>query len=295
MTQHAPLPHWPFMESEGLRDLPITHLVVGDPRALVLGRRAALQSMSSADAGVPASTTVRRPLLLAAARRPRTWQLLATGAMLVVLAAVLLANSAPQAASRASSGLPVDRASVNVPAVRVVAADYLAVPPASSLAVPPAASLVLPPAAKPEVASRPRVAVPHPAATAPAAKLRVVVQEAAASEPAPRPALVLDAGADQGPRVSVAEAADMPTVVPIRQSAALVHASVGAVRGAAPDSTRGLIAITPDSQLAVFTNPRTGLPQQFQVGDPLPGGDMIRTIDGQQGKVITSAGEYRLD
>jgi hypothetical protein len=300
MTQHAPLPHWPFMESEGLRDLPITHLVVGDPRALVLGRRAALQSMTSADAFMASSKPVRRPLLLAAARWPRSWQVLAAGATLVLVAGVLLANSVPQVASGAPRGLPVDPASASAPAVHVVAADYVAVPPAASLAalpavglaVLPSVSLAVPPATHPRWASIPRVAPRPPVPTAAAPKLRAVAQKPAASEPAPRPALVLDAAAEQAQHASVAESADAASVVPIRQSAALVRASV---RAAVPKSTRGLIAITPDNQLAVFTNSRTGLPQQFHVGDSLPGGDLIRAIDGQQGKVITSAGEYRLD
>lgn len=296
MTQHAPLPHWPFMESEGLRDLPITYLVVGDPRALVLGRRASLQAMTCADAVVPANTAVRRPLLLAAARWPRSWQVFAAGTMLVVLAGGLLANNAPQDAPGSSRGLPVDPAGANVPAVRVVAAEYLPVPPAVGLAVLPVDSVAAARAAKPEVAPLPRLAVPHLVPAPPAAKLRAVAQKPPASLPtAPPPALVLDAAAEQGQRASVEDAAEAVVVVPIRQSPPLVRASLSAVPAAVARSTRGLIAITPDNQLAVFTNPRTGLPQQFHVGDPLPGGDMIRAIDGQHGKVITSAGEYRLD
>lgn len=57
----------------------------------------------------------------------------------------------------------------------------------------------------------------------------------------------------------------------------------------------GLIAITPDGKVAVFTNPKTRLPQQFKIGDQLPDGDTLRTIDAKEGKVVSSSTEYTLD
>ncbi len=64
-----------------------------------------------------------------------------------------------------------------------------------------------------------------------------------------------------------------------------------------PTATRGsgLIAITTDGRFAVFTNPTTRLPQQFKVGDPLPGGETVRAIDYKEGKVTTTSKEYSLD
>lgn len=73
---------------------------------------------------------------------------------------------------------------------------------------------------------------------------------------------------------------------------------VSARRGgaaASPQPTVGLIAITPDGKTAVFTNPTTKLPQPFKIGEQLPSGETIRSIDTKAGKVATSAKEYSLD
>lgn len=64
---------------------------------------------------------------------------------------------------------------------------------------------------------------------------------------------------------------------------------------ARPQSSAGLIAITPDGKTAVFTNPTTKLPQPFKIGEQLPSGETIRSIDANAGKVATSAKEYSLD
>jgi len=66
---------------------------------------------------------------------------------------------------------------------------------------------------------------------------------------------------------------------------------------AAPALTaaRGLIAITPDGKSAVFTDQATRLPKQFKAGDKLPNGDVIKSIDAAQGKVIAGTKEYSLD
>jgi hypothetical protein len=57
----------------------------------------------------------------------------------------------------------------------------------------------------------------------------------------------------------------------------------------------GLVAITPDGKFALFTNPKTRLPEQFKVGDQLPGGETVRNIYHEEGKVLTSSKEYHLD
>ncbi len=57
----------------------------------------------------------------------------------------------------------------------------------------------------------------------------------------------------------------------------------------------GLVAITPDGKVAVFTNPNTRMPEQFKVGDKLPSGDTVKAIDAQSGKVVTTSKEYGLE
>lgn len=254
MTQQSRAPHSPLEDNEGLRDFPITHLVVGDPRALVLGRRVAMEGHS----------------LVELRRGPRwgvQWQI---GAVISVIGLVSVA--ALRTESGNARGLPVTPAA---PSVRLVATAYVP-EPAAPLPVADATQPLpfpLPP---------PLPAVAHPAKPLPqiAAKppaLHVPVQKkAAANEPA-RPAVVLDE-AETRARSTAPDAGESPP-------------QVAAVTAPA----KGLIAITPDNKLAVFTNPRTGLPQQFHIGDPLPGGDTIRAIDGGQGKVFTSAREYSLD
>lgn len=296
MTQQASWPQWPFMESEGLRDLPITHLVVGDPQALVLGRRMAWQSPVCADAVVAAPTAVRRPLLLAVVRWPRSWQVLAAAAMVASVAGTLLANAAPRPSAPIATGLPVHPAALGVAAVRVVAADYLAPEPSREVVrLAPLPSSEPPKPQRVALSARAAGAVPGHGTgfqSLPAAPKGAPLP--LAPEQASRPAVVLDEFASEGDRerapastAAPAVSGPAPSIVPITQRAALVRP--------APGSGRTLIAITPDSKLAVFTDPHTGLPQQFHVGDPLPGGDTVRAIDGSQGTVVTSAREYRLD
>ena len=57
----------------------------------------------------------------------------------------------------------------------------------------------------------------------------------------------------------------------------------------------GLVAITPDGKVAVFTNPATRMPEQFKVGEKLPSGDTVKAIDAQSGKVVTTSKEYGLE
>lgn len=57
----------------------------------------------------------------------------------------------------------------------------------------------------------------------------------------------------------------------------------------------GLVAIPPGGKTAVFTNPKTRLPEQFKVGDKLPNGDTVTSINATEGKVQTNRKEYNLD
>lgn len=61
-----------------------------------------------------------------------------------------------------------------------------------------------------------------------------------------------------------------------------------------PTQGTGLVAVTPDGKIALFTNPKTRLPERFSVGDKLPSGEVIKSID-KAGKVVTDAKEYRLE
>jgi hypothetical protein len=45
----------------------------------------------------------------------------------------------------------------------------------------------------------------------------------------------------------------------------------------------------------VFTNPKTRLPEQFKVGDQLPNGETVRSVDYKEGRVLTSSKEYSLE
>jgi hypothetical protein len=102
------------------------------------------------------------------------------------------------------------------------------------------------------------------------------------------PAVVLDEVAPQRP-APAPHVASKPSPPAVKTDAP-AKAPVAAV----PRGT-GLVAITPDGKSAVFTNPKTRLPEQFKVGDQLPGGETIRSIDNNSGKVLTSSKEYHLD
>ena len=55
------------------------------------------------------------------------------------------------------------------------------------------------------------------------------------------------------------------------------------------------MAITPDGKIALFTNPKTRLPERFKVGDKLPSGETLKSIDTSSGKVVTDSKEYVLE
>ena len=57
----------------------------------------------------------------------------------------------------------------------------------------------------------------------------------------------------------------------------------------------GLVAVTQDGKVALFTNTATRLPEKFRVGDKLPSGEVIKSIDANAGIVKTDAKEYRLE
>jgi len=57
----------------------------------------------------------------------------------------------------------------------------------------------------------------------------------------------------------------------------------------------GLVAVTPDGKSALFTNTTTRLPEKFGIGDKLPSGEVIKSIDARAGIVKTDAKEYWLE
>lgn len=318
MAHASALPHSPFMEDDGLRDLPITPLVVGDSRALVLGRRVVLGRAASPTAVRGTDAAAWRTALRGAARWPWQWQVLLAAAVATLVAGVVLAGTLLQSTPGQSVGLPVHPATFSAPVVRMVATAYVAAPRAASADM-PVESVAVPPteadAATPPLPLLPpaTIAAPAPVAarSAPArhspslrsreraasgAKTQTPEQRQPEQDDSARRAVVLD---EPGTRAESGVLADVPPLarplIAVTQSAGLARAP-GSKDGAKPPAPGGgLIAITPDSRLAVFTDPRTRLPQQFHVGDPLPGGDTIRAIDGSLGKVFTSGREYSLD
>lgn len=226
----------------------------------------------------------------------------------------------------AIKGLPIEHAAEGS-SLRIVAAAYE--PPAAA-AEPAAEPVAMPignadgqrlpplPVAPPvpeagRVAAAAPVSAPasKPAAAAPLKTPAASVSAPAAQKPESRPApkgneqqppsaVVLDEAASRAPVAQqAAQAASSPASQALAQ--AFPPPPSKAASGAAPIAQKptergtGLIAITPDAKVAVFTNPKTRLPQQFKVGDQLPGGDTIRSIDAKEGRVVSTSKEYTLD
>ncbi len=57
----------------------------------------------------------------------------------------------------------------------------------------------------------------------------------------------------------------------------------------------GLVAVTPDGKSALFTNTATRLPERFGIGEKIPSGEVIKSIDANTGIVKTDGKEYRLE
>ncbi|QHE89383.1 hypothetical protein [Hydrogenophaga sp. BPS33] len=112
----------------------------------------------------------------------------------------------------------------------------------------------------------------------------------ASNEPKP-PAVILDVMEERAPK----PAGQQPGAP---AGSKLAPPSLGDPKAAPAQQTttgRGLLAITPDGKSAVFTEAATRLPKQFKIGDKLPSGDTIKSIDVKQGKVFAGAKEYSLE
>lgn len=180
--------------------------------------------------------------------------------------------------------------------------------PAKQPATPPkqrAAPAKEPPAPAKQPAAAPKhepVVEPKPAANAPKEQpVGTAKPGANPREQQPPSAVLLDEAAPRATREGRSVAAPVsPQPATIAASAAVPPglAKPAAVAQALKPALKrgtGLIAITPDGKVAVFTNPKTRLPQQFKIGDQLPNGDTLRTIDAKEGKVVSSSTEYTLD
>lgn len=110
----------------------------------------------------------------------------------------------------------------------------------------------------------------------------VIMDDAPAPKASPTPAPKAPAAA----QTSAKAAAPAPAVVP-----------VAAPTAPKPTQPRGigLLAIAPDGKSAAFTNPKTRLPEQFKIGDQLPNGETVRSIDLKEGRVVTNTKEYGLE
>jgi hypothetical protein len=299
----------------------ITRLVVGDPMRVTLGRPvgqradhgtkpAALRwrdgtwitspGPKASKGKAPKSFQVPLQRIAARATASRKY---GAAALASVAAIAIGAGGAMLWRSQSASSLPIAPAvAAAPPAVKVVTAPYSPdarsdspLPIAPLQAQAPRFDTALPSAEGPVPRPLPPVAVsgngpglqPQPAAVSgsPAAKPK--------DEQAPRvPAVLLDDPAPTGAqRAAAAQGSPVKpgtsnTTVPSKQPD---QAKPPAVRGV------GLVAITPDGKSAVFTNPKTRLPEQFKVGDQLPSGETVRSVDYKEGKVVTSSKEYSLD
>lgn len=276
----------------------------------------------------PQAIVVRTAAAPKGAVRARTKVAAAALAALGIGAAIPLAMTAFSAASSAPGDLPITPAAATAP-VRVVAAAYMPPQPSLPAAATPPLPIATPndgvasplPFAPPEPEREPAVQrraeqpktppVPPDRPPSPPAKAAVQKEQAPARAPSATPgsqreqkpvsAVVLDEAAPRGARPGAnPPAATPPSSVPAKSPVAAAAApSPAAATQLAPkpalERGTGLIAITPDSKVAVFTNPKTRLPQQFKIGDQLLSGDTIRSIDAKAGKVISSSKEYNLD
>lgn len=286
-----------------------TWVGAGTPRlewlARVLRRREPQAIVIRTAAGAPAaSPSVRRNLAAAAL------------AAVAVGAAIPLAMTAFSAARSAPGDLPITPAAAPAPVRVVTAtymppqpSQPAVAPTPLPIATPnegagsplpfalrepaqgPVAARAEQPKAPPVPAERP----PSPPANASVQKEQTPPLKNSAGnqrEQQPERAVVLDEASPRAGRPAAnPPPASEPTSAPAKRPAAAAPAPSPAVatqpapspsvatqpaRKSALEQGTGLIAITPDSKVAVFTNPNTRLPQQFKIGDQLLSGDRLR-------------------
>jgi len=208
--------------------------------------------------------------------------------------ALVNAPNTPETTLRDSEAPPAALATASTSGGAAVPGPAGAAKPSPSVQNPPPPLPLASPAARtPTAVSDKSVALSEPQPVKPVGTKEPIPTAAAKKDQDGRTvpsAVVLDE-APAGAKGAPAKAAVAASVEKAATSATPTVASKpqSLPRGA------GLVAITPDGKVAVFTNPKTRLPEQFKVGDQLQGGDVIRSIDLKQGKVLTSAKEYTLD
>jgi|LNFM01.1.fsa_nt_gb hypothetical protein len=164
------------------------------------------------------------------------------------------------------------------------------VKPAETKPVPTAP--VLPPAAQ---LPKPTAPVAPPAApVAPAGKLATPVLD--------KPALP---GASQAPALTSVPAANQPApsatkfATPVEEKPAGVTSAPATRPGGGADAAAGtritIVDIAANGKSVLVTDPATRLPTRKAVGDKLPNGKTIQSIDATAGSVIADGTTYKLD
>lgn len=199
---------------------------------------------------------------------------------------------------------------LNPSAIQVVAEPYSPADPALPIA-PAQAIATQPVAAPPSVLAAARAEGPQQGAT-PAPQIASKVVQAPPLPPPggskvpdkvePRPAVLVDEAPAAAPASKLGSApAVQPAPVPAASKpVAMANPSPIPMNAASkPVATlirgTGLVAITPDGKSALFTNPKSRMPEQFKVGDSLPSGEVVKFIDLKEGRVSTNAKEYVLE
>jgi len=279
--------------------------------------------------------TICMPSIRPDRRWPSVKLVVTLSAIVLVGAGLGAGYSHWSAPSLATTALPIAPASTNVyvsdqpfaadsaPLINITRTDTPASPQAIAGA-PSVPALDLPiglPIASPSMSVQGGGVTQRPSATAPVSRERVAaIQEGRLTDSPPQIAInsvgpnrpqtrELPTGTPQRSAVqtenrpiqagvlfddnSIAQAPvaiTQPTAPQSQPSAATRPQAAAPVRSAAT-----LVAIAPDGNSAVFTNPQTRLPQQFRVGDKLHTGEVITTINASDGKVTTNSREYSLE
>jgi hypothetical protein len=158
------------------------------------------------------------------------------------------------------------------PSAPMVVADTPQRPaPPPSAPMPPTAQMPKP------VLAQPPVQAPAPAQAAPQA-----------AKPAPD---------KKGPSFEAVILDVDPTGAKPKETASAPGTSAKPTEKEAPKrpTGAGLVAITQDGKAALFTNPTNKLPEKYSVGQKLPSGEVLRSIDVSTGTVKTDTKDYHLE
>ncbi len=300
-----------------MNDTNITRLVVGGPITVTLGipvgQRIAQSSAGSirwnSGAWVGMNRNAALVPLFVLGRRVAARLAFSPKVIVGMLASIAIFGGASVGGAyllnRGGGGasLPFEPATSQGGSVRILQESYSPaaqpqppdVPAAAGLSIVPADVIAGGPPTLPLNDARAPGPAPHQAA-APIAR---PIPASPASDKVKPAAVVLDEEHASPQPVRVAQPTNSSTK-PLQASAGGTQKTGAADRDAAAPtrgSSRGagLVAVTPDGKFALFSNTTTRMPEQFKVGDRLPTGDTIRSIDVKSGKVVTTAKEYELE